>query len=118
MMKSNEEFMDYISKKYPNVDWDNLPDIDTIKDIHIIQGIAYNEEKEECPFELDKEFASLKEAEEALEHVCSSMDNLVPHSLKIVSMMPSEQSVIYLYSGVIKRIKNGEKVFPLQQNGK
>jgi hypothetical protein len=80
--------------------------------------MAYNEEREECPFELDKEFASLEEAEEALKHISSNMNNLVPHSLKIVSMMPSAQSVIYLYSGVLKRIKNGEKVFPLQQNGK
>ena len=78
MFASDQTFMEHLAENYPDIDWDNLPDLESAPDVFTIQGqIRYRyvyktkgkESKGYHGFTFGKAFATREEAEVALEQL-------------------------------------------------
>lgn len=116
MLTDDEQFLKDLEKDFPNVDWDNLPDIETIPDIYIVEGMNWDVVKaglaKEIKFSIDKEYKTKEEAEKQIE-ICKTWNGIIPESLTIKTQKPEEEVFKRFYADCLKRIKNGEKVFPI-----
>lgn len=141
MMWTNENFLKMIERDYPDVDWDNIPPIDSKPTHWEIDGLEHRrlvfpdgkEIKDKVGFSISKEYPTKEEAEAKLESMkndpswCEENLNEDHYtdlsteyygpvdfdSVKIIEMVDDELMWLHVYKGWLDEIKSGKKVFPM-----
>jgi hypothetical protein len=108
MAATNDEFMRMLAEEHANVDWDKVPDPDTLPDIYTIDGLK----KDGKAFSIDHEYASYQEAEFKVTEVRGWADVHGP-SVKIRAAKPAEAVWLWCCKEWRERVMQGEQVFPI-----
>ena len=105
MFNSKKDFMKYIKEEYGDIDWDNIPPLDAVKDIYIVSGRQKEGEILGCevrgPSSLDKELKTLQSAKKAAEKA-KKWKEVICKSVKIKKAKP--EKLVWLH--MIKDIKD------------
>jgi hypothetical protein len=114
MANTNEEFMKKIERDYPDVDWDNITDINLVPNIFKISGYEYvNGHRKK--FEIYQEYKSKEEAEVVLDQMRQNpvWSKVIWDSVKIRETKPLAAVELSLTKELRADILEGKKVFPM-----
>ena len=110
-MISNEEFLASLAEDYPNVDWDNLPDLESSPDVFVVHF------KEPGRFnprycQIHKEYET---EEEAKRYITELMPKVFPeaYDVEIRRSKADHLTWLHIFRELRNEVLSGEKVFPM-----
>ena len=112
MAASDNEFMAMLEKDFPNENWDNVPDPETLPDIYIIQGKQRGSGNWPIHFEVHQEYTTMEAAQIQVEH-CKQWTDVIADTIEIIPKKSANAVWKWMYKEWKERIEKGDSVFPM-----